>query len=545
VPRDLAVICLKALEKQPDRRYTTMKDFAADLERFLSGDVILARPPAPITRLVRRVKRNPALSTAVGAALGLLAALALYVIWSYPQLLRERNSVMRLSDVTVLEQLRMEAEDLWPAVPGKIGELENWMLKAEELAGRYDIHLRTLKRLRDRASISNLDSETGSWVFESSSEQWWHDLLAALVTDIEDFRNEQGGLMHDVAERLRFARTVHTESIEKYSDDWQRARQSIADPYICPLYNGLDLEPQLGLIPIGLNTETGLWEFGHLQTGAMPRRGADGKLAMTEDCGLVFVLIPGGSFDMGSVPPGEDHPEGTPNVETGASECQGPVHRVDVEPFFISKYEMSQGQWLRFTGANPSAGRPGARHLGAKIEMTLLHPVEMVSCIDCEDCLTRLGLRLPSEAEWEYAARAGTGTAWWTGIGRDSLAGAANIADLSCRNSGIMGKEYEYEEWLDDGYAGHAPVSAFEPNPFGLHNVYGNVWEWCPDSWKDSYEGAPCDGSMWSSGNRGIRVTRGGGWNTGVERCKSASRRKTPENYRAFAIGLRPTRSLD
>src|SRR5690606_29994467 len=112
------------------------------------------------------------------------------------------------------------------------------------------------------------------------------------------------------------------------------------------------------------------------------------------ETGLVFVLIPDGAFRMGG--PGED---------------EGPEHEVALAPFFLSKYEMTSGQWLRFTGANPSA------HLGEKVDLgfTLRHPVEQVSWDECDRVLRRMGLVLPTEARWEYAARAGTTTPWSSG----------------------------------------------------------------------------------------------------------------------------------
>jgi hypothetical protein len=106
-------------------------------------------------------------------------------------------------------------------------------------------------------------------------------------------------------------------------------------------YPGLDLQPRVGLVPLGPDPSTGLWEFGDLVTGLPPERDADGRLMITEDTGLVFVLIPAGAFQMG----------------TGAMDA--PRHDVTLTaPYFISKYEMTQGQWLRLTGVNPSRYRP-------------------------------------------------------------------------------------------------------------------------------------------------------------------------------------------
>ena len=127
---------------------------------------------------------------------------------------------------------------------------------------------------------------------------------------------------------------------------------------------------------------------------------------------------------------------------------ESPVRPVKLDPFFLSKYEMTQAQWLRFTGKNPSFYKPGKMY--AHAEITSCHPVEQVSWEDCVQVLFRLNLRLPSEAEWEYATRAGTTTVWWTGDDKESIKGAANLCDLSyITHDGQKGRAYE--DWLNDG----------------------------------------------------------------------------------------------
>jgi formylglycine-generating enzyme required for sulfatase activity len=110
---------------------------------------------------------------------------------------------------------------------------------------------------------------------------------------------------------------------------------------------------------------------------------------------------------------------------------------------------------------------------------SLLHPVEQVDWWECNETLERLGLVLPSEAQWEYGARAGSATPWSTGEAKESLSGAANLADRYAQEHGGEGWE-SVEVWLDDG---KRPRSRrrFAPNDFGLHDVHGNVWEWCRD----------------------------------------------------------------
>ena len=159
-----------------------------------------------------------------------------------------------------------------------------------------------------------------------------------------------------------------------------------------------------------------------------------------------------------------------------------PVREVQLDAFFLSKYEITQAQWWRFTGANPSQYLPRFR-FGDK-QHSLLHPVERVTWNMCHKVLSQLSLVLPTEAQWEYAARAGTDTAWWTGESNETLMGAANVADQFGRRHYLGGVNWAVEEW-DDGYAMTAPVGNYKANAFGLHDVHGNVLEWCRDHFGD------------------------------------------------------------
>jgi formylglycine-generating enzyme required for sulfatase activity len=177
--------------------------------------------------------------------------------------------------------------------------------------------------------------------------------------------------------------------------------------------------------------------------------------------GIVLVLVPPGSFAMGSA--------------KGPRPDERPTRTIQVGAFYLSKYEMTQGQWERATGVNPSRYRPPMGDGGRAI--TLLNPVERVSWDDCERTLRWLGLKLPSEVQWEYAARAGTETEWWTGDDERTLQGAANLADQALERFGGLSASVSW----DDGHGVHATVGSFRANAFGLHDVIGNVSEWTQD----------------------------------------------------------------
>ena len=156
----------------------------------------------------------------------------------------------------------------------------------------------------------------------------------------------------------------------------------------------------------------------------------------------------------------------------------------------------------------------------------------------------RLGLSLATEAQWEYAARAGTMAVWWTGNAKASLKDAANLADSFCKDNGGP-LSWRYEEWLNDGYAVHAPVGSFRANAFGLHDVVGNLWEWCRDGWGERRGGEgnfrPGTGERRISGPR-FRVSRGGSFKDTASVSRATKRNGLAPGYRGGPLGVRPAR---
>jgi formylglycine-generating enzyme required for sulfatase activity len=297
------------------------------------------------------------------------------------------------------------------------------------------------------------------------------------------------------------------------------------------------MKPQIGLAPLGPDPDSGLWEFWHVESGKKPERDEKlGKLSIRGETGMVLVLLPGGTFLMGAQSGVRD----APNYSRLAQMEEGPVHQVTLSAFFLSKYEMTQGQWLRIMDGNPSLWNEEER-IGWSGANALMHPVETVNWDDCREALARVGLVLPTEAQWEYGARAGTDTPWWTGLEVESLEGAANLADVRYV-SAFPGARFS-EEWLDDGYGMHAPVGLFRPNGFGLHDVAGNVWEWCRD-WYGGYEIEVSD----EEGLRAVqvqegpryRVYRGCGFSDTASFARSAFRVSHTPGLRSSDLGVRP-----
>lgn len=207
----------------------------------------------------------------------------------------------------------------------------------------------------------------------------------------------------------------------------------------------------------------------------------------------------------------------------GASEMASPRHTVTFAyDFWVAKYEVPQNLWQLVMGQNPSRWR------GARNSVELLTFKEAQSFCERATVMMQKAkliaddqlIRLPSEAEWEYVARAGTKTRYSFGD---------DISQLD-----------EYA-WSTRNAAGNdPPVGALKPNPWGLYDIHGYLWEWCADHGSDGYTGKPTDGSAWQAAEEtGLRVLRGGSWKDGAEKLTSDYRVLAPSNLRDDAVGLR------
>ncbi len=190
----------------------------------------------------------------------------------------------------------------------------------------------------------------------------------------------------------------------------------------------------------------------------------------------------------------------------------------------------------------PSMRSNPSQHEPRRLEL----PVETVSWYDARTALAHGALDLPTEAQWEYACRAGTTAPFWTGWELRSLQGAANIADASLARALGADLDRELSQEVDDGYAGLAPVDTLRPNPFGLHHVHGNVWEWCRDGYRA--ERVPRAGDGLDAGAESSRTSsfRGGGYNSPAHEARAANRfADFMRDNNDSDLGVRPARSLE
>jgi formylglycine-generating enzyme required for sulfatase activity len=269
-----------------------------------------------------------------------------------------------------------------------------------------------------------------------------------------------------------------------------------------------------------------------------------------------MVVIPAGAYVMGS-----------PDNEDGRYDTEGPQHRVDIpRAFALSLYHVTRddyGTFVRDTKRSSTAGcgvwlgsrwatDPSKDWRNPGFTQTEHDPVVCVSWDDAQAYVQWLNkrarrenrhrgpYRLPTEAEWEYAARSGVAasTAWG-----EAAAGcrSANGADLAAKRVNPT--------WTvapcDDGYAQTSPVGSFAPNAFGLYDMAGNAWQWLQDCWHESYLGAPADGTAWTSGECGRRVDRGGSWYDQPRSLRTAVRYGVAPDTRDYNLGFRVARDLD
>lgn len=220
------------------------------------------------------------------------------------------------------------------------------------------------------------------------------------------------------------------------------------------------------------------------------------------------------------------------NYDPRAQVNEFPVTRVDLDPYFLSKYELTQAQWHRLTGKNPSY----INSIDYPRYASRLHPVEQINWLETNDVLSRLGLCLPTEVQWESACRAGSSEPF--SYGQEIHPYQANIAGESYRRIYDQPR-YGEKDW-DDGFGAHAPIGSFVPNRFGLHDIHGNVWEWCQDNWGTYASVArPGDGLRLQPAERG-RVFRGGAFRDPAFIVRAACRNQQLAEFRFNTIGVRP-----
>ena len=294
------------------------------------------------------------------------------------------------------------------------------------------------------------------------------------------------------------------------------------------------------------------------QTPSIGQRQNPAPGQIIKDCAACpeMLVIPAGSFTMGSSA-AEQALANAGGLAASLTGRENPQHRVNIRSFAAGRYAISKGEFATFVRAkgyqteaergdgcfawNGKEWKKDAAYNWRNVGFAQAdnHPVVCVSWNDAQAYIAWLNqssgqtYRLLSEAEREYAARGGTQTAFWWG---DSINTAqANYAGTGTSYNGSPKGEYRQAT---------VPVNSFSPNPFGLYNVHGNVWEWVEDCWSENYSGAPTDGSAWTTGDCRYRVLRGGSWVNLPTNLRSAYRIRYSPDIRGGSYGLRLARTL-
>jgi formylglycine-generating enzyme required for sulfatase activity len=524
---ELDAVVAHATAADLGERYPSAHALAEDLRRIRSGEAVSVRRHDRAYRLVRAVRSHRrGLATAAGVAVvalgvvvvGLAAARSARVARAEAE--QRRADLLLLSDVATLERLEAELPDLPPAEPAARAAYRAWADAARAVLARaVTIGARTAP-----ADAASTDAASTAEPEAAATERWRAEQAALLEAGVARFRVDDP-LVSPLAwvegrlERIALADSLaRTEPVRRA---WRELRSDVAAD---PRFDGWTPTPDPALVPLGANPNTGLWHLWHVPSGDRPERAADGGWgsgpASTEDDGLVFVLLPGGAFTVGAQ--GED-PDG-PRWDPDADADESPLSRVELAPLYVAAHEMTRGQWIRSLGVDPLGGgdtRPFNR------------PVTGVSWDGASAALARLGLALPTEPQWEYAARGGTDTPWFTG---------ADPASLSDRVSYRLNEEAFLEIVSAPG--------SYTANPFGLHDTAGNVWEWTSGiyGWYDEGTTAqPSAGFEPGTGelialDLGRRTIRGGGSNNVPVLLRASNRSAGTRDERPAAVGVRPVR---
>lgn len=321
----------------------------------------------------------------------------------------------------------------------------------------------------------------------------------ALVVSVGDYRAEWPKLPNPVRDSREVA------SMLKMEIDREKLEAE---------YKGLEVEKEkLAIVKQPKKRPSGL-----------PKPGETWQEPVT---GMEFVRVPGGCYEMGS-----------PSGERGRDSGEGPVHEVCVDGFLMGKLEVTNAQYRMYRSGHNSRDYKGHSLNGAN------QPAVYVSWEDAKayaKWLTnksggRYRFRLPTEAEWEYAARARTTTARYWGDDPDDACRYGNVHDRTSRRVNKF-------KWIphdcNDGYAVTAPVGSFKRNPFGLYDMLGNIWEWCEDTYsEDAYSKHERNNPIYT-GSGSYRVFRGGSWGGVPSDVRSANRYYFRPGFRDGSLGFR------
>ncbi|MBL9078160.1 MAG: protein kinase [Planctomycetes bacterium] len=396
IPAELVAITERAMARERDRRYAAVADLAADLRAFLDQRAVRAYRTGALVELRLWMRRNKALAASLAAAVAILIAGVLgtsaYAAEAKRNEIQAKQEGARadakvrefdlLSGVVLYERAIANEAELYPPWPHKIAAMETWLREdaGKLLEMRPEIE-RTIRDLEARA-LPPTDEERATGRshprFMSESNRFLHSTLLQLRESLKSLEaNEKPA----VEQRLSWARQVRdlTMAHPNARHTWNEVRAAISEN---PKYAGQEIELRdddvLGLVPIGENPVTRLWEFYELRSAwdsasdphniPIPQHEADGTIRISDATGIVLALVPGGTFQMGS-----------DTSDPSSIEAERPPHMLSLSPFFIARHEVSRGQWLRLGGPSCFWWDNGAAYDGDPRAVDASYPADSMS----------------------------------------------------------------------------------------------------------------------------------------------------------------------
>jgi serine/threonine protein kinase/formylglycine-generating enzyme required for sulfatase activity len=519
---DLDAIVMKAIAKAREERYATVGQFADDLRAHLADQPVQVVAPTTWYRLRKFVRRHRAQSVAaVIVVCGLLVALGV-LLWALhikndalAESEKQRDEIAARADAGF--RLLANEERLHEAIAAAAKLPPPWPENAAAFTGWLATHGTPLAAARDQvhdtlATMAPKKAASPDGKFADPVDQHLFAALERLAADLAAFTGD-GGPLARVRKKQQLLEQVVTPAARENEALWQRTIAEIrqGDGANGRDYRGAQIPVLPGLVPLGRDPHTGLFEFldlaSHERGLPPPQRDATtGDLRVGAGTGIVFVLLPAGMFRIGAF---RDEP-GLPQNDPDAADDELGGQLVNLDEFLIGRTELTVGQWSRLAGRDVAGDEA-------------LLPITGVDWREARDLLRQFDLDLPTEAQWEYACRAGTTTPWSCG----------DVAHLPAH------------AWFG---ARPQATGLLQPNAFGLCDVHGNVAEWCRDE-KLPYRDvapAPEDGLRKSAGatELAVRVVRGGACYQGAVAARAAAREGRPATQRDSATGLRAIRPL-
>jgi serine/threonine protein kinase/formylglycine-generating enzyme required for sulfatase activity len=539
-------IVAKSLAVDRSQRFGSVAELAADVSRFLSGEVVTAGP-APVGYRVRGwLRQNRAAvasaalvivslvaGTAAAAAYAAEAALAAQAAESAR--LAAVHAATRfdlLADGARYRQAIEAADSLWPVGPELVPAIDRWLHEfGEPLAARLPIYRATIAELSASASpvlqADPTEEEPSRSPFHPIGHRLQHlAIWRAVVEPLGPVWNaapaalgpeafsDYSASMEILAASLSLPAEAGAQLTPSFPQDrdlvlWQQTRELVAGIEAMtgdlgllarirqrrsdclaaadrslhvlaavaawtaaaarvaadPRFPGVLLQPIAGLLPLGPDPQSGLEEFAHLDSGAIPLRDPGGELVLPDDFGIVLVLLPPARTWIGA----QSRDPRQRNYDPWALPNEGPVHEITLPSLLVSKFELTIAQSMRYSHVE-NGGR----------ENLLSHDISMEVALELG---RKAGLMVLTEDAWEYACRAGSTTPWWCGEDTESLSSrpgvpaAANLASLEF-GPALWAQAWEAPDHRD-GYRMSAPPAALRANAFGLHHVHGNGAEVC------------------------------------------------------------------